>query len=62
MSFRSVGASFELSQYASIVQAGGLPATERLTYNTLILPLFHQMTGSPQSRVLDLLVGSVTES
>ena len=48
--------------YASIVQAGGLPATERLTDNTLILPLFHQMTESDQSRVLDLLAGSVMES
>jgi dTDP-4-amino-4,6-dideoxygalactose transaminase len=48
--------------YASIVQARGLPATERLTDNTLILPLFHQMTESDQSRVLDLLAGSVTES
>jgi dTDP-4-amino-4,6-dideoxygalactose transaminase len=47
---------------ASIVQAGGLPATERLTGNTLILPLFHQMTESDQSRVLDLLAGRVTES
>ena len=62
MSFRSVGTSFELSPYASIVQAGGLPARERLTDNTLNLPLSHQMTESAQSRVLDLLVGSVRET
>jgi dTDP-4-amino-4,6-dideoxygalactose transaminase len=30
-----------------------LPATERLTRNTLILPLFHQMTESEQGRVLE---------
>ena len=60
MSFRSVGTPFELSPYASM--AGGRPATERLTDNTLILPLFHRMTESAQSRVLDLLAGSVTES
>jgi dTDP-4-amino-4,6-dideoxygalactose transaminase len=49
-------------QYAPIVQAGGLPIAERLTHTKLILPLFHQMTESDQSRVLDLLAGSVTES
>jgi dTDP-4-amino-4,6-dideoxygalactose transaminase len=48
--------------YASLVQAGGLPGTDRLTDKTLILPLFHQMTESDQSQVLGLLAGSVTES
>jgi dTDP-4-amino-4,6-dideoxygalactose transaminase len=33
-----------------------LPVTERLTDNTLILPLFHQMSDSEQARVLDVLV------
>ncbi len=32
-----------------------LPVTERLTDRTLILPLFHQMTGSEQARVCDAL-------
>jgi dTDP-4-amino-4,6-dideoxygalactose transaminase len=32
-----------------------LPVTERLTDNTLILPLFHQMTESEQTRVLEVL-------
>jgi dTDP-4-amino-4,6-dideoxygalactose transaminase len=41
--------------YASTVPAASLPMTERLTDNTLILPLFHQMTESDQSRVLDVL-------
>jgi dTDP-4-amino-4,6-dideoxygalactose transaminase len=32
-----------------------LPVTERLTDTTLILPLFHQLSDSEQSRVLDVL-------
>jgi dTDP-4-amino-4,6-dideoxygalactose transaminase len=32
-----------------------LPVTERLTDRTLILPLFHQMSDSEQSRVVDVL-------
>ncbi len=32
-----------------------LPVTEHLTDNTLILPLFHQMSDSEQARVLDVL-------
>jgi dTDP-4-amino-4,6-dideoxygalactose transaminase len=32
-----------------------LPVTEHLTDNTLILPVFHQMTESEQTRVLDAL-------
>jgi dTDP-4-amino-4,6-dideoxygalactose transaminase len=35
-----------------------LPATERLTDGTLILPVFHQMSESEQSRVIDVLVGA----
>jgi hypothetical protein len=48
--------------YASIVQAGGVLATKRLTHNRLILPLSHQITASDKSQVLDLLADSVTES
>lgn len=33
-----------------------LPVTERLTDNTLILPLFHQMSESEQARVVDVLI------
>jgi dTDP-4-amino-4,6-dideoxygalactose transaminase len=32
-----------------------LPGTEHLTDNTLILPLFHQMSESEQARVIDVL-------
>jgi dTDP-4-amino-4,6-dideoxygalactose transaminase len=35
-----------------------LPVTERLTRNTLILPLFHQMTDAEQERVIDALRGA----
>jgi dTDP-4-amino-4,6-dideoxygalactose transaminase len=34
---------------------GPLPVTERLTDRTLILPLFHQMTGSEHARVCEAL-------
>ena len=40
-----------------------LPVTEHLTDNTLILPLFHQMSESEQARVIDVLrVGSADRS
>ena len=39
-----------------------LPATERLTDHTLILPLFHQMTDAEQHRVLTALRSAVTGS
>ena len=32
-----------------------MPVTERLTDRTLILPLFHQMTGEQQARVVDVV-------
>ena len=35
-----------------------LPVTEHLTDNTLILPLFHQMTEAEQARVIDVLRSS----
>lgn len=35
-----------------------LPVTERLTRDTLILPLFHQMTDSEQERVVEALRGA----
>lgn len=35
--------------------AGALPVTEHLTDNTLILPVFHQMSESEQARVIDVL-------
>lgn len=37
-----------------------LPVTERLTDNTLILPLFHQLTAAEQDRVLQALRGAAS--
>ena len=37
------------------VVENGLPHTEHLTDNTLILPLFHQMTDAEHQRVCDAL-------
>ena len=34
---------------------GPLPMTEHLTDNTLILPVYHQMSESEQARVIDVL-------
>jgi dTDP-4-amino-4,6-dideoxygalactose transaminase len=36
-------------------ETGPLPATERLTDSSLILPVFHQMTDEQQSRVIETL-------
>jgi dTDP-4-amino-4,6-dideoxygalactose transaminase len=36
--------------------AGPLPVTERLTENTLILPVYHQMTEDEQQRVIDAVL------
>lgn len=44
------------------VETGPLPVTERLSDHTLILPLFHQLTDSEQSRVVDVLVHPVAHS
>jgi dTDP-4-amino-4,6-dideoxygalactose transaminase len=41
--------------YAHLAAPGSLPHTEHLTDNTLILPLFHQLNDSEQSRVIDVL-------
>ena len=38
--------------------AAPLEVTERLSANTLILPLFHEMTESEQSRVIEAVAGS----
>ncbi|WP_310529146.1 DegT/DnrJ/EryC1/StrS family aminotransferase [Nocardioides sp.] len=44
-------------------RAGGpLPITERLTASTLILPVFHQLSGAEQGRVIDALVTSGVRS
>lgn len=42
-------------------RAGGLPlpVTERLTDNTLILPVYHQLEEAEQDRVIDVICGAV---
>jgi len=37
-----------------------LPVTERLTRRSLILPLFHEMTGSQQEQVVSVLMSALT--
>ena len=45
--------------YAGMARAP-LPVTERLTDNTLILPLFHQMTDASQDRVISAIRTALT--
>jgi len=44
--------------YAGCAEPGSLKVTERLTDNTLILPLFHELSESDQARVIDVLESS----
>ncbi len=53
---RGIMSSHRQPPYASLARPGSLPVTERLTDNTLILPLFHEMSESDQARVIDVLV------
>ena len=52
---RGIMSAHRQPPYAHLAVAGPLPVTEQLTDNTLILPLFHQMTESEQARVIDVL-------
>jgi len=51
---RGIMASHRQPAYAGL-EHGPLPVTERLTDNTLILPLFHQMTEAQQDQVIDAI-------
>ena len=59
---RGIMAAHRQPPYASAYAPGSLPVTERLTDNTLILPLFHQMSESEQARVIDVLSASAIGS
>ena len=48
--------------YAECAEPGSLTVTERLSDNTLILPLFHELSESDQSRVVDVLTGMVSRA
>jgi len=52
---RGIMSSHRQPPYASMSAPGSLPVTEWLTDNTLILPLFHQMSESEQARVIEVL-------
>jgi dTDP-4-amino-4,6-dideoxygalactose transaminase len=53
---RGIMAAHRQPAYAHRDTGGlALPVTEHLTDNTLILPLFHQMSESEQARVIDVL-------
>ena len=54
---RGIMAAHRQTAYAGMPHAP-LPATERLTDRTLILPLFHQMTKDQQDRVVDVIRGA----
>jgi dTDP-4-amino-4,6-dideoxygalactose transaminase len=54
---RGIMSSHRQPPYASTA-APSLPVTEWLTDNTLILPLFHQMSESEQARVIEVLTAS----
>lgn len=52
---RGIMSAHRQPPYAHLAAPGALPHTEHLTDNTLILPLFHQLVESEQSRVIDVL-------
>ena len=59
---RGIMSSHRQPPYASTSAPGSLPVTEWLTDNTLILPLFHQMSESEQARVIEVLMASAAGS
>jgi dTDP-4-amino-4,6-dideoxygalactose transaminase len=59
---RGIMSTHRQPPYAGQAKPGGLPITERLTDNTLILPLFHELSESDQSRVVDVLTGMVSRA
>lgn len=56
---RGIMSSHRQPAYAAHPHAA-LPVTERLTGNTLILPLYHQMTDADQDRVIAVLHGATS--
>ena len=53
---RGIMAAHRQTPYRELTPPGGLPATDRLTDRTLILPLFHELTEADQDRVIATLV------
>ena len=54
---RGIMSTHRQPPYAGHAEPGSLKVTERLTDHTLILPLFHELSESDQSRVVDVLTG-----
>lgn len=52
---RGIMAAHRQPPYQHLTPEGGLPATERVTDRTLILPVYHSMSDEEQSRVIDVL-------
>ncbi|WP_375422878.1 DegT/DnrJ/EryC1/StrS family aminotransferase [uncultured Friedmanniella sp.] len=55
---RGIMSTHRQPPYVSLAAPGSLSVTERLSDNTLILPLFHQMDETQQSRVVDVLTSN----
>ena len=52
---RGIMAAHRQPPYRHLTPEAGLPVTEQLTDNTLILPVFHQFTDAQQDRVIAVL-------
>jgi dTDP-4-amino-4,6-dideoxygalactose transaminase len=55
---RGIMSTHRQPPYGGYAEPGSLKVTERLTDNTLILPLFHELSESDQARVIDVLESS----
>ncbi|GEK86265.1 DegT/DnrJ/EryC1/StrS family aminotransferase [Microbacterium aerolatum] len=58
---RGIMAAHRQPPYREITPAAGLPATERLTDDTLILPVFHALSEADQDRVITVLKNPVLQ-
>ncbi|MGK2316659.1 DegT/DnrJ/EryC1/StrS family aminotransferase [Gordonia rhizosphera] len=54
---RGIMAAHRQPPYRDLEPTTGLPVTDRLTDNTLILPVFHALSESDQQRVIAVLIG-----
>jgi dTDP-4-amino-4,6-dideoxygalactose transaminase len=59
---RGIMSTHSQPPYAGHAEPGSLKVTERLSDNTLILPLFHELSESDQSRVVDVLTGMASRA
>lgn len=56
---RGIMAAHRQAPYRDLARPGALPVTERLTDNTIILPLYHELSEADQHRVVDVLGAAV---